>query len=85
MREVRIGVVPGDSPFADQFAEADPVHLGEFGGLSERQNSLRIEREGQFGADALLDFVLGRRIPWSTESGICSVIPMTPPYRCSPT
>ena len=53
MRQLRLAVVPGNASLPDHFAEDHSVHLGEFGGFTERKRSLGIQRDSEFGPEPL--------------------------------
>jgi hypothetical protein len=59
LRQLRLAVVPGDASLPHHFAEGHSIHLGEFGGLTERQRSLGIQRDSELSPEALRDFRFG--------------------------
>ena len=59
LRQLRVAVVPGNPSLSHHLAEGHSIHLREFGGFAERKRSLSIERDGQFGAESLLNLPFG--------------------------
>ena len=59
LRKLRVAVVPDNAPLTCQFPEDHPRHLRKLRRLSQRERSLRIEREGEFGSEALSNLSFG--------------------------
>jgi hypothetical protein len=54
--EILLCIVPRNVALAGQVGECEASEFGQFGGLAERKNALRIERQGKLHAKPGLDF-----------------------------
>jgi len=59
LRQLRVAIVPWNSPLCHDLAEEHSIHLREFGGFTERKRSLSIERDGEFGPEPLRNLPFG--------------------------
>lgn len=59
LREVVFRVMAGRAALAYEVGELTPGDSGEFSGLAEGQDRLRVERDGEFGAETRLMFGRG--------------------------
>ena len=55
LRQVAVGVVTRNVATRDQFGERKSARTGQFAGLTERKNTLRIKRKGEFSSQARLN------------------------------
>ncbi len=59
LRQLRIAIVPGNASLSHHLAKVHSIHLREFGGFAERERSLGIERDGEFGPESSRNLPLG--------------------------
>jgi hypothetical protein len=59
LRQLGVAIVPGNASLSHHLAEVHSIHLREFCGFAERERSLCIERDGEFGPKSPRNLPLG--------------------------